>query len=110
MLDALIKNKGKKKTKKEKTVTKFIKVNSYKTEINVDGRSIGTVEQSLSSKWELKPSFPPLQEDEYELKRQYDGPIEAGRRLAALYQKYQEVLDARLGGFDYNNVLDGSVF
>jgi len=105
MLDSYLKKK-----KKDKTVTKFTKIDSYKTEIIVDGRSIGTVEQSLSGRWELKPSFPPLQEDEYELKRQYDGPIDAGRRLSALYQSYQKVLDSRLGRQDYGSMLDDSMF
>lgn len=97
-------------TEQNKIVTKFKKVNAYKTDIYVDERQIGSVEQNLSGGWILNPSFPPLQEEEYFLKRTYFGPVEAGKKLATLFKNYKEVRDAALGTRFYQNRYDGSLF
>ena len=99
--------KKKEKAKNQKTVTKFKKISAHKTKVTVNDRVIGTVDQLLSGKWKLNPLFAPVQEDEYKLQREYDGPIEAGRMLASLYESYQKTLHSSLG---YNRDLNGSLF
>ena len=49
----------------KKTVTKFKKIDAYKTDIYVNERHVGSVEQDVSGAWVMKPAFPPLVEEEY---------------------------------------------
>jgi len=93
-----------------KTVTKFKKINAYKTDIYVNEKHIGSVEQEVSGTWTMKPSFPPLVEEEYLLKTIYVGPVEAGRQLATMFQNYKKTLDAALGTRFYQNRYNGSLF
>ena len=94
----------------KKTVTKFKKIDAYKTDIYVNERHVGSVEQDVSGSWVMKPAFPPLVEEEYLLKRNYTGPVEAGRQLATIFQNYKKALDAALGTRFYQNRYDGSLF
>jgi hypothetical protein len=103
MLDSLKKTKKTRKAKREKTrsVTKFKKDTPNKTTVFFNEKEIGYVEQNLQDKWELKPAFAPLAEDEYIIKSKFDGPIAAGREMVKLYERYRAILDANVGNMDY---------
>ena len=105
ILNSLKKTKKIRKEKREKTksITKFRKDTPNKTTILFNEKEIGHVEQDLQGRWELKPVFAPLTEDEYIMKSKFDGPISAGREMVKLYERYRKILEANLGDVGYYN-------
>ena len=105
ILSSLKKTKKIRKENLEKTksITKFRKDTPNKTTVLFNEKEIGFVEQDLQGRWELKPIFAPLTEDEYIMKSKFDGPISAGREMVKLYERYMAILEANLGNMGYYN-------
>ena len=101
----LSKLKKKKKTKvsttKKPLQIKYIKDGEDNYTVVVNGRKIGEVKRDIRLNWMMEPSFPPLIEDDPEVKAKYTGPIEASREMVKLWERYRNTTRARMGPPDW---------